>query len=395
MDALLEQIISESPSVGPFRNYNFQPEKIQISSDSADNVSISQNPNQECFYSQYTVQLPRPALDIKGIQMSRASIPNPQTCIPDTESTFWYYKIPASSVSPTVDPNALFILDNLKMVRLLPSWYKPEFIQYSEGIYAFNKTFNTYQELNDALVLACTNDPIETHNTIFDSGDISLTYDPTLNKFQFIGNRVYENNVFTNVYVSAGYNDPVVQQGQVKLRLLSQEFDSFGPYPPQAFQLYKTLNLRLGFTWDGSNLNLYSVGSQPTSSGINDVLAYRFRPPISFVQPPNNFQDTPALDNTYTAESYANLVFTNCVNLFASFVAGASTDSIRNTQLLAAVPMNAQNLGITFYNPVIPKPLTKILPEIYQITIQMFTDTGEPYQLPNSAITSVEFALTY
>jgi hypothetical protein len=154
------------------------------------------------------------------------------------------------------------------------------------------------------------------------------------------------------------------------------------------------LNLRLGFTWNGANLNLFSLGNQPTSTGINNVLAYRFRPPISFtVTPP--ILGVLQINTTYTAESYANLVYTNCVNLFASFVSGASTDSIRNTQLLASVPMNAQNLGITFYNPVIPKPLTKILPEIYQITIQMFTDTGEPYELPNSAITSVEFALTY
>jgi hypothetical protein len=57
--------------------------------------------------------------------------------------------------------------------------------------------------------------------------------------------------------------------------------------------------------------------------------------------------------------------------------------------------MNAQNLGITFYNPTISSPLKKILSEIYQISIQMFTDTGAPYPLPNSAITSVEFALTY
>jgi len=57
--------------------------------------------------------------------------------------------------------------------------------------------------------------------------------------------------------------------------------------------------------------------------------------------------------------------------------------------------MNAQNLGITFYNPVISNPLTKILGEIYEFQIQLYTDTGQPYPLPNSAITSMELALTF
>jgi len=392
MDALLEQIVTESPSVGPFRNYNFQPEKIQISSDSDPNVSIRQNPNEECFYSQYTVPLPRPALDIKGIQMTRASIPNPQTNLPNTECTFFYYRVNAAYLVPP-DPTNIFIPQQLHMVRLLPSWYKQE-LNPDSGLYAFNKTFPDYEALNNELKKACLNDPINDFNSLFIPGDISLTYDISMNKFRMTGNNTFVDNAFVWAYIPAGYLDPNVAAAQQLLQSLSQEYDSFGPYPPQPFQLYKTLNLRLGFTWDGANLNLFSAGTQPTSSGINDVLAYRFRPPISFVVVDPNLQDVPG-DNTYTAESYANLVYTNCVNLFASFVAGASTDSIRNTQLLASVPMNAQNLGVSFYNPVIPKPLTKILPEIYQITIQMFTDTGEPYDLPNSAITSVEFALTY
>ena len=392
MDALLEQIISDSPLNGPYKNYNFQPEKIQISSDSDPNVAIRQNPNQECFYSQYNVQLPRPALDIKGIQLTRASIPNPQTCIPDQETTFWYYRVQATDLSPTPNPNSIFTLNNLHMVRLLPSWYKQE-LNGDSNLYGFNQTFVDYIALNDELKKSCANDPINTFSSLFVPGDISLTYDISSNKFKFIGNNVFVNDVWTYAYVSAGYLDPNVYIAQQLLQQQSQEFDSFGPYPPQAYQQYKTLNLRLGFTWDGANLNLFTVGSQPTSSGINDVLAYRFRPPISFTVTPG-LGEIP-INYIYTAESYANLVYTNCVNLFASFVSGASTDSIRNTQLLASVPMNTQNLGVSFYNPVIPKPLTKILPEIYQITIQMFTDTGEPYQLPNSAITSVEFALTY
>jgi len=294
------------------------------------------------------------------------------------------------------------------MVRLLPSWYKPE-LNPNSPLYGFNQTFPDYQALNDELKKSCLNDPLGDYAPynpsfpLFSSGDISLIYDPVSNKFKFDGNNVYVDNAFTWVYIAAGYLDPVVQQAQKDLAIYSQEFDSYGPYPPQAFQQYKTLNLRLGFTWDGANRNLYSLGGTPTSSGVNDVLAYRFRPPVSFVQPaapspglgglydPNEV----ASDYTYTAETYANLVYTNCINVYCSFISGATTDSIRNTQLLAAVPMNAQNLGITFYNPVISNPLTKIINQIYEISVELYTDTGAPYSLPNSAVVSLELALTY
>jgi hypothetical protein len=386
MDELIEQIISESPSSGPFRNYYFQPQLISVSSDSAQSTTISQNPNQECFYNQYTVVLPRPALDVKSIQLIRASIPNPQTCIPDTETIFFYYKVQATDLSPVVNTSNIFTLGNLHMVRLLPSWYKQE-LNANSYLYGFNKTFADYEALNDELKKSCLNDPINTFSSLFVPGDISLTYDISSNKFKFTGNLGFINDVWTYSYVSAGYNDPVVQQAQLLLQQQSQEFDSYGPYPPQTFQLYKTLNLRLGFTWDGSNLNLLT----PALNAVNEVLAYRFRPPVGFILGLGGIPE----NETYTAEAYANLVFTNSVNLYASFISGASTDTLQNTNLLGVVPMNCQNLGVSFYNPVIPNPLTRIIDQIYEISIQLTTDTGAPYNLPNSAITSIELSLTY
>ena len=395
MDELLETIASERPETGPYRNYYFQPERVQVSSDADINVSVASNPNTECFYNQFSIQLPRPALEVKSIQLVRASIPNPQTCIPDQETTFWYYRIPASDTNP-LNPAQVFYPGHLHMVRLLPSWYKQE-LNGDSSLYGFNQTFTDYQSLAAELQKATLNDPLNGYSPLFIPGDISLVYDLSSNKFKFEGNNVFsmaDPPVFQYTYIAAGYLDPNVYIAQKQLQLLSQEYDGYGPYPPQAYQQYKTLNLRLGFTWDGANRNLYSYGNIPTSSGINNVLAYRFRPPISFTQNYGLGAEL-ASNYIYTAETYANLVYTNTVNLFGNFVSGATTDSLQDTQLIACVPMNAQNLGITFYNPVISNPLTKILGEMYQINIQMFTDTGEPYSLPNSAITSMEFALTF
>ena len=125
MDQLLETFATEIPTSGLYRNYYYQPERIQVSSDADNNVNISADPNNECFYSQFSIQLPRPALEVKSIQLVRASIPNPQTCIPDQETTFWYYRVPASDLNP-LNPAQVFYPGHLHMVRLLPSWYKKE-----------------------------------------------------------------------------------------------------------------------------------------------------------------------------------------------------------------------------------------------------------------------------
>jgi hypothetical protein len=101
------------------------------------------------------------------------------------------------------------------------------------------------------------------------------------------------------------------------------------------------------------------------------------------------------LATAYTAESYADLVNTGVVNLYADIVSGSTTDSLRNTNLLAAVPMNASNLGVAFYNPVITNPLTKIQDQVYQLNIIMTDDKGLPFNIPNSATVSLEIAFTY
>jgi hypothetical protein len=132
------------------------------------------------------------------------------------------------------------------------------------------------------------------------------------------------------------------------------------------------------------------------------VVSYynRLRPVPSYVDLAGPFSTsleptTPYIVTYYTADSYANLVYTNSVSLYADFTGGSTYDSINNTQLLACVPMNASNLGVTFYNTTLYCPLTKISDQIYEIEIRMLTDTGAPYNVPNSAIVSLELALTY
>jgi hypothetical protein len=403
----VEQLVSEifpdtAPPTRPqYHSFYYQPERIQISSENNRDNQISQNAQQEEFFNSFTVSLPRPAINVKSLQLVRASIPNVVPNIPDTETTFWYYRVPAAVVNSFGN---IFNPAYLKFVRLLPSWYKPELNEINNNnggnYYAFNRTFDSYQDLAAELAKACARDPLNDNDpgqTFFIPNDISITYNETQNKFVFTGNNALlppvppAPPVVQFFYIAAGYTDPNVVAAAQTLRQESRLYDQFGlNITPQQFQPGQTLNLRLGFTWDGSNRILIANGDSP----INVTLAMRFRPTPTLIYtlgvPFWNF-----LATAYTAESYADLVNTGVVNLYADIVSGSTTDSLRNTNLLAAVPMNASNLGVAFYNPVITNPLTKIQDQVYQLNIIMTDDKGLPFNIPNSATVSLEIAFTY
>jgi hypothetical protein len=406
----------------------------------------------------------------------------------------------------------------LKMVRLLPSYYKPELFDTDRGQnispppaspYGWNRTFTDYEDLASELAKSCAADPAYDFATqqattfrLFIPGDISITYNSTLNKFCLTGNNAYDGFYAVKYfsYLSAGYNDNnlwELPRGNITSAVVSGNFiiytttspttsfyfglfvsikgfsaaddgyngayfissftsttftvaDAFPPGSPvsttnfketswntlpngagylaaitsgslglqnydhtlifgiggQPYQLYRTLNLRLGFTWNGLTtqiagffpLNITTLIAQSVGTSVLATFLNRLRPVpfyYTFSALDTGLSDSPYTSLIYTADSYANLVYTNTVSLYADFVGGSTYDSITNTQLLACVPMNASNLGVTFYNSSLYCPLTKISDQIYEIEIRMLTDTGAPYTVPNSAIVSLELALTY
>ena len=503
------------------RSFTNQPERVCISSDNDINISQTQDAITEQTFNSFRVAIARPFLDVKSIQLLRASIPNAVTNIPDEECTFWYYRLPVAvfsgritiTVAPTIT-NANFTIGGaivgttdtihwetvpytlqtaagsirgyfaapplangtqnvystydettgvysgvigtitrtsdlflpapaakyLHMVRLLPSYYKAELFESDYGQdtdqppasnYGWNKTFNDYEDLAAELAKSCLSDP--TYDAaefygdpfpIFIPDDISLTFNATLNKFIFTGNNSYDagnDNKFCS-YLSAGYMDPLLWVNQIanfpddviSAPTLFQYTSTgqSGDHPllrsinGQPYQLYRTLNLRLGFTWNGvysTNifpLDLTGLTNGQLNSSILTVFLNRLRPVPNYyfslsLGAPAVGQTSPNTTEIYTADNYANLVYTNTVSLYADFTGGSTYDSMVNTQLLACVPMNASNLGVTFYNTTLYCPLTKISDQIYEIEIRMLTDTGLPYVIPNSAIVSLELALTY
>jgi len=328
---------------------------------------------------------------------------------------------------------------NLFMNRLLPSYYKEELFDYSTykqaqypfTTYGLNRTFGDYQSVLTELQKCSLRDPAyDTNNgtdlsgailmrNFFIPGDITFSFNEQINRFRMTGNNSSVTstspalNLGVRRYLIAGFNDPNIAIKAEQLRILtagisgvrrSLDFPAVvgASMDGMPYILYKTLNLRLGFVWDGIFKSIIVIADN-TVNGVQRSLLNRLRPimydSISSVDPVNHPGligiTSPQFTKVYTADTYADLVYTNTVSLYADFVGGSTYDSITNTQLLACIPMNASNLGVTFYNSSLYFPLTKISDQIYEIEIRMLTDTGAPYTIPNSAIVSLELALTY
>jgi len=187
-----QQVITKQQQ---FRSYFNQPDLFSISSRNGivDNVLNSPTVN-DSFY-RFVVDLPRNILEAKGIQLLGINFPQANaTSFNDCELIFYYYRLKTQNSFNVYQDNIVFSetpnASNMYIVRLLPSYYKQELIP-NASLFGFNKTFNSYKELSDELAKACLNDlAVRNESTTmpFISGDITLSYNESLNKFQMQGN---------------------------------------------------------------------------------------------------------------------------------------------------------------------------------------------------------------
>ena len=436
-----------------YRNFVYQPERLSISSQNALPPQTNYNSQTNNSYYNFIINLPRPILNAKSIQLLRASIPQCSQSISDSACVFYYYRLPTQlDINGDTFYTQLPNINNLYMIRLLPSYYKQELIN-NASIYGYNQTFNSYEDLLNQLNLATQND-LAYNNQVtktmpFIPNDISFSLSSN-NKFSFTGNNVntpiifntYNNTITytlnnivsylgnnyicivsssigiipTNTsnwslyiqtnnfytYLSAGYLDPNVLNLQATINNISQnyDFELLTDIPGQPYYQTvqnRTLNLIMGFTWNG----LYFTISQlvtPTSyveGSATPNLLNRLRPiPIySSSMLLTSYPQTTT--GTYTADGYCNLVFSSICSIYTSIVGSSTLDTQRNNNLLSIIPMNCPNLGVSFYNNVISTELTKINSDIYSIYIELRAEDQTPYLISNNGIITIDLKITY
>jgi hypothetical protein len=97
--------------------------------------------------------------------------------------------------------------------------------------------------------------------------------------------------------------------------------------------------------------------------------------------------------------AYPNLVYSPTVSIYTNIVFGSTVESSEtntNTNgLLQVIPVNTNQLGISFFQSTFNRPLRKVAEIVDNIQIVLLTDRGLPYWIPNGTNVSIELGFSY
>jgi hypothetical protein len=306
---------------------------------------------------------------------------------PDTSPGAWTF----DDIAVATLPNYFDITSSkIKYVSMLSSVLNID-TQYAAGPDVQNTIFPDYISLVTCLNAAADD------STLSSTGaagypDVQFIFNETLNKIQFAPqkyqkwvNGVYNNGVY---YLLTGWNDLNLKAFYTTLL---PTYNTLANNVP--FKLRANLNLRCGFTWNGA----FMVPANPYASSTT---SQQFKLSIlPYIVPFPSDQGEglwPIFDRTViTANTYADLVYTQAVSIYCDITQGSTQDSAGNSGLLSVVPMSSGQLGINFYQNNFDNPLTKIPSQLQEITISMRTQSGDDYLLPSSANVTFELAVEY
>ena len=349
--------MDHAPRITSYKSRVNQPDRVFISS----NDDLTQ-PTGTAF-SLVRATFDTPILDAKRTQLLRATIPNATVNIPDYQTVFWYYQLPTAT---TVPSNTY-----LKAVRLYPSQYVPP---TSFTAFTRNRTFNDPSDLVTALNLAAgAGGDSVTYNPYWVSADVSFAYDATTKRITFTGLTA------AKFYANAGWNDPVVTAAINSGLMLVNSYGAAGAGAGaiQPLLANYTLNLRVGYAMSGQSLS--AQGNNAAAQG-----AYA-----------NLTNATRAQNAAIPADSFPNLVYTQCVYIYADITSGSGLGSGKQHNLLAVIPNNAAPLGVIQYVAATLTWLTKVPSNIYEILLDMRDDANQPLPLPDNASVNTELAFSY
>ena len=373
MEELLEQFPKRTQEVAiDYKSFLFQPERVSINSRISAQATSAAYLYQTQNFTRFSNNFKTPLFHVKSMDLLRTTMSLPIPSIPNSQTTFFYYRIPIVGGGDYSPDFAALTVANMKMVRLLSTYvYSPSnYTVATAATYGFNGIFNEYQDLVTALNKSCTADPnAATLGSYYVAGDISFSLDEASQKIRFTGNNARDGAGRPQFYyVPVGFSDPNLPTFQATLQALL-------PFPLLQFQSNYTLNKRLGLLWNGVD--------------IDDA--------VSFMYPVPDFVTLPwtTYKNLYWAETYADLVHTQNIFLYCDVMGGSTQDTNLPDNLLAVIPIDKGQLGVQTYQSSMSCPLTKMVKNMYEMTISMKTDTGEDLFIPVSGFVNIEFALTY
>jgi len=343
------------------------PDKMQLDAFADPNLEL-QNPNG--VYHRFTNVLKTPLLGCKGMMLLSANFVNSSLQLNDQSQLMFFYYANASTTN-------MCVLANLKCIRLLPANYVPYpgFTAYTQ-----NKYFNSGTELVAALNAAATaGGDSATYNPTWVAGQVTFAYDTATRRISVAGNGT------TNIAPAAADDPNVLDflRGTTTPtnRVKMNNYNSSNTYATAVLQPYAegiSMNGRLGFAmaynttgiWWGNN----SQRGCATATGV-----------------PTNSTSIPIV-----ADANPILLGTQNVGVYLSVSTGGGVDAYGKKNLIASIPIDVPPLNINPYTTnSVETPSLSTPNEIYEITVELLDENGQPFYQPPNFNTQIALGLFY
>lgn len=341
----------------PVKSYVNQPDRVFINS--SDDITTPYRGQFNNFQANFTTSI----ISAERCQLLRATIPTPGPALPDYALEFWYAR--KDTADEILDANT-----NIKVIRILPFGYVPTSPTVT---YAENRYITSYTDFVALLNQASINDDI-TYNPYWGgAGDLVFALDASSNKISVTGADA------SKFYQIIGYGS-VFQELSIDITL-----PPGNPLTPNTYLeniIGYNLNLRVGFAMPVIYTSYNSATGDKTLFPISNSTV----PSMMVV----------AGGVAIVADSYPNLVRTQCIFLYSNIAVASAMGSNNRHNLLAVIPVNSPALGVTNYTALTINFLTKVANDsIQNINIEMLDDANQPYILPDNASVNLEIAFRY
>jgi hypothetical protein len=334
--------------------------------------AFSDTNRQGPVYSRFTNVLQTPLIGVKGVQLVNANFINSSLQLNDDKGQlmFFYYSSATQAGIAT--------LANLHCIRLLPSWYVP-YTGFSA--YTINKYFNTGTELVAALnTAASTGGDSATWNPTWVAGQVTFAFDTTTRRISVAGNG-------TTYIAPAAADDPNVLdllRGTTTPgnRIRMNGFASGGIYAGGTIQPYVegiTMNARLGFTLSYFTTGVWWSSTSQTGCATSTGV-------------PSNSSSVPVV-----ADCPPILLGVQNVGVYLSVAVGGGIDtSNKRKSLIASIPIENAPYCINSYTTnSVEIPSLSTPNEIYEVTVELTDDYGNPFNQCWNSNTQIGLALYY
>lgn len=343
------------------------PDKMQLDAFADPNLELL-NPNG--VYNRFTNVLKTPLLGCKGIMLLSANFVNSTLQLNDQSQLMFFYYSQATTQA------GIATLANLHCIRLLPSSYVPYagFTAYTQ-----NKYFNSGTELAAALNLAAgTGGDSATYNPTWIAGEVTFAYDTAARKFTIAGNG-------TKYIAPAAADDPNVldllrgttnPNNRIRMNGATNVAQTWASSTAQPYVEGISMNARIGFAMPYAATGLWwSSSSQrgvATSTGI------------------------PSGNTAFYADANPILLGTQNVDVYLSVSTGGGVDAYGKKNLIASVPIDVPPLNINPYTTnSVQTPSLSTPNEIYEITVELLDENGQPFYQPPNFNTQIALGLFY